>query len=244
MNNIGIGIFCFGEEKYFKGTIEKLNQFISNGFHCYVLTDNPNYFKDRYTDTFFHTIPYKRKYKSYHDKMILSSHIIDNHDIAILIDADTNIVNSSFINQLKTYTFKKGISYIDTLLNHSSKYGFIKDLKMNDLEWESYKKYVNFVYPNYGEHEMIWEYFLVINKDGLNDNFFNHYEKLQLAKEHSDLLVNKEVNGAGEGISITIASILSNTNIQRDVELYNLIKEDVKPITRHTPRNLWPKFML
>ena len=104
MNNIGIGIFCFGEEKYFKGTIEKLNQFLSNGFHCYVLTDNPNYFKSRYTDTFFHTIPYKRKYKSYHDKMILSSYIIDNHDIAILIDADTNITNSSFIYQLKTYS--------------------------------------------------------------------------------------------------------------------------------------------
>jgi hypothetical protein len=85
---------------------------------------------------------------------------------------------------------------------------------------------------------------LVINKDGLNENFFNHYEKLQLAKEHSDLLRNKEVNGAGEGISITIASILSNTNIERDVELYDLLKDSVKPITRHTPRNLWPKFML
>jgi hypothetical protein len=48
MNNIGIGIFCFGEEKYFRGTIEKLNQFLSNGFHCYVLTDNPIYFKNRF----------------------------------------------------------------------------------------------------------------------------------------------------------------------------------------------------
>ena len=44
MNNIGFGIFCFGEEYYYKGTVEKINNILNGGYHCYILTENTDFF--------------------------------------------------------------------------------------------------------------------------------------------------------------------------------------------------------
>ena len=57
------------------------------------------------------------------------------------------------------------------------------------------------------------------------NRFYDFYEKLQLTKDFSDLQFNKKVNGAGEGISTAISAILSETPIQRDMDLYNLMKK-------------------
>ena len=245
MNNIGYGFFCFGEEYFYKGTIEKVNRILDEGFECYVLTENIEYFKTNLSDKSLHLIPYNRSFKSYHDKMILPKHILKKHDIAILIDSDSRIFNYDFIDEFKKYPFKEGISYIDTLLNHSAKKEFVKDLGLDSEEWFEYKKYAQKIYSNFMEFETIWEYFLVINKNGFNsDVFYNYYEKLQLAKDFSDLQLNKNVNGAGEGISLAIAAKMSNSTIQKDVELYNVMKRKILCISRHTPKAMWPSFML
>ena len=39
------------------------------------------------------------------------------------------------------------------------------------------------------------------------------------------MLENKNIVGAGEGITMKMSSILSNTPIQKDEELYNTIKD-------------------
>lgn len=247
MNNIGFGIFCFGEEYYYKGTVEKINNILNAGYHCYVLTEDTEYFSKRYTDTFVHIISYNRSVKSYYDKVILTKHILKNHDICILIDADAYIKDYTFLNELKEYKFKYGISYIDTLLNHSAKREFVKNLiNINNQEWQSYVRYVEKIYPNYGDLSTMWEYFLVFNKLGINQrNFYSCYEKLQIAKEFSDLFMNKKINGAGEGISIQISAKLSETDIQKDEELYVLLKDKIKSISKaHTPKNEWPLWML
>lgn len=246
MNNIGFGIFCFGEEYYYKGTVEKINRILEAGFHCYILTENPEYFGKKYTPSFVHTIEYNRSFKSYADKMILPKYILKNHDIAVMIDADTHITDYSCIKDLKNYRFKEGITYMDTLENHKSGRAWVKDLIVTESpEWNAYHTYANKIYPNYFEFGTLWEYFLVINKDGFNqNNFYNHYEKLQLVKEFCDLSMNKEINGAGEGISIQIASKLSETNVERDFDLYNLLKDKMISVSRrHTRREFWPDWM-
>jgi hypothetical protein len=245
MNNIGFGLFCFGEEYYYKGTYDKINHILNEGYHCYVLTDTPENFTSKYTYP-VHVIQYDRRFKSYSDKMILPKHILKNHDICILIDVDTHITDYSFFKELKNYDFKYGISYINTLKNHASYREFVKDLVTTDnTEWSSYHKYASKIYPPYGEFETIWEYFLVINKVGFNlDRFYNWYEKLQIAKEFSDLNHNKEVNGAGEGVSIRISARLSETIIQKDSYLYDLLKEKMLSVSkRYTPKHLWPDWM-
>ena len=118
----------FGEKYYFNGAVEKINKIINEGYNCYVLTDNPDFFNIRYRQIHVHVFEYDRSYKSYSDKMQLPKKILKNHDISILIDADTHITDYSFLESLKTYNFKKGISYIDTLLNHSAKKEFVKEL--------------------------------------------------------------------------------------------------------------------
>lgn len=246
MNNIGFGIFCFGEEYYYKGTVEKIKNILNEGYHCYVLTENPNYFKLKFTDTFLHTIPYKRNYKSYADKMILPKHILSNHDYCILIDADTHIKDYSFLKSLKTYDFKCGISYIDTLENHAANKKYVKELINTDgTEWNSYHTYASKIYPNYGDFETMWEYFLIFNKVGFKENlFYNYYEKLQVAKEFCDLTLNKEINGAGEGISIHISAKLSDSDVQRDLELYEMLKDKMMSVSkRHTRMEFWPEWM-
>ena len=43
---IGIGIFCFGDDYYFKGTLEKIQHILNYGFSCFILTDEPDYFEN------------------------------------------------------------------------------------------------------------------------------------------------------------------------------------------------------
>jgi hypothetical protein len=246
MNNIGFGIFCFGEEYYFKGTVDKIKHILNEGYHCYILTDTPEYFTTIYSSSFIHIIQYDRNFKSYSDKMILPKKILKNHDISILIDADTHITDYSFLNNLKTYSFKGGVSYIDTLLNHSAKKEFVKDLiNETNPEWKTYVEYASKLYPPFFNFETMWEYFLVINKNGFDvDSFYHYYEKLQIVKEYSDLPLKKEISGAGEGISIQISCKSANIEIQRDIELYKLIEGKMISISRrYTPRHLWPNWM-
>lgn len=246
MNNIGFGIFCFGEDYYFKGAYEKIKNILNEGYHCYVLTDNPEYFNSKFTDTYTHTILYDRSFRSYADKMILPKHILKNHDICVMIDADTHITDYSFLRLLKKYDFKYGISYVDTLENHAANRKYVKELVTPDhSEWNPYHTYATKIYPSYGDLETMWEYFLVINKIGFQQKqFYYHYEKLQLAKEFSDLSMNKLINGAGEGISIQISAILSGCDIQRDMQLYETIKDKMISISRrHTRPEFWPEWM-
>jgi hypothetical protein len=245
MNNIGFGIFCFGEEFYYKGTIEKIKNILNSGYHCYILTEDPGYIEQQISSMYLHFIKYDRSFKSYSDKLILLKYILKQHQIGIILDADANIVDYSFLNELKNYEFKYGISYIETLLAHSARKEFVKDLiNIQHQEWSSYDLYSKKIYPTYRELQTIWEYVLVINKTGFNEKrFFDHYEKLQLAKEFSDLGMGKEVNGAGEGISIAIASKLSETDLNYDLELKQLLKDKIKPITKRTPHNELPSWM-
>lgn len=246
MNDIGFGIFCFGDVKYFKGTEEKIKQILNNGFHCYILTDNPDFFYKRYTPTYVHVFEYERTFKSYSDKVHLIKKILNKHEFAILLDADLFIKDYSILKDLKIYHFNDGISYIDTLLNHRAKREFIKDLiDINNPEWKSYVEYINRLNPEFiSKTQTIWEYFIVINKENFNEKeFFYYYERLQLAKEFCDLPMKKEINGAGEGISIKIAGEMSNTPVYYDTNLYNLLKDRIKPITVHTPQNEIPDWM-
>jgi hypothetical protein len=246
MNNIGFGFFCFGDEYYYKGTVEKINNILNAGYHCYILTEDVEYFTKRYVDTFVHIISYDRAFKSYYDKVNVTKHVLKEHDICILIDSDADIKDYSFLKDLKEYNFKYGISYIDTLINHSAKRELVKDLiDVNNQEWQQYVRYAEKIYPNYGELPTMWEYFLVFNKVGISQKkFYSCYEKLQITKEFSDLYMNKKINGAGEGISIQISAKLSESDIQKDEDLYLLMKDKIKSISKaHTPRNEWPHWM-
>ena len=233
MNNIGFGIFCFGEEYYYKITSDKVKQILNGGYHCYVLTDNPEYFKDLLTSLYLHVISYDRTQKSYHDKMILPKHILKNHDISILIDADTEISDYTFLDDLKTYNFKEGISYIDTLVNHPIKKEYVDEMDLTQHEWIHYKNYIDIMYPSYNELEMLWEYFIVINKNGFNqEHFYNIYEKLQVAKEYCGIINGGKIIASGEGVSTTIASKLSSTNIEKDNDLTILLKNKMRGVTK------------
>ena len=246
MNNIGFGFFCFGENYYFNGTVEKINKIINMGHECYVLTDNPDFFSTRYRPAQVHIFEYHRSFKSYSDKMLLPKYVLKNHNICILIDADTHITDYSFLEKLKTYNFKKGISFIDTLLNHRANREFVKQLiNENSDEWKDYINHIKPLYPDFGDFITMWEYFLVINKDGFNSKeFYYYYERMQLAKEFSDLNLKKEVNGAGEGISIQVSGKLSDTNVERDMKLYELIKDNMVSVSRrYTRPELWPNWM-
>ena len=243
MNNIGFGIFCFGENFYYRGTKEKIKQLLNAELSVYVLTDKPEEFIE-YPQV--HVIQYNRHLKSYSDKMILPKYILKNHDICILLDADTHVTDYSFLESLKTYSFNKGVSYIDTLLNHSAKKGIVKDLvNETNPEWKTYVDYASKLYPPFFNFETMWEYFLIINKDGFDVNsFYHYYEKLQVVKEYSDLPLKKEISGAGEGISIQISCKSANIEIQRDIKLYKLLEGKMISISRrHTPRHLWPNWM-
>jgi len=246
MNDIGFGIFCFGKEYYYKGTVEKINKILNDGYHCYVLTENPQFFNTKYSPQYLHVFEYDRSYKSYSDKMILPKNILKNHNICVLIDADTHIKDYSFLLDLRDFNFKEGISYIDTLLNHNARREYVRELIYKESnEWKPYIDYISKIYPEYGDLPTMWEYFLVFNKKGFNlADFYIHYEKLQLVKEYSDLSFNKDVNGAGEGISIQISGKLSNTNVERDMELYKLLKDKMESVSRRFTRpEFWPDWM-
>mgnify|MGYP000129374598 FL=1 len=81
MNNIGFGIFCFGEEYYFNGTFDKIRNILNEGYHCYILTDTPEKFTTKYSSSLLHIIQYDRTFKSYADKMILPKYILDKLNV-------------------------------------------------------------------------------------------------------------------------------------------------------------------
>lgn len=225
-NKIGFGILCFGHEKYYNGTIKKLNLLIDLGFRCYVLTDDPSFFYQKYSPNHLDIIDYKKEIKSYHDKILLVKYILEDNDVAIIIDADMNYTSDYYIlNQLKTYNFKDGITYIENLTKHKVKKETIKEFNLylkND--WKMYFAYVNSRYGDFQTNETIWEHFLVF-KNFNYIKFYKEYEKLQIIKEYCDVLENKELVGAGEGITLKIASDITNTPIQKDNDLYQILKD-------------------
>jgi hypothetical protein len=102
-------------------------------------------------------------------------------------------------------------------------------MNIGDIDWLNYKTYLQKIYPQYGDLETIYEYFLVFNKEGLNDNFFLLYEKLQSIKEACDVMSGKKtVVGSAEGVSTHISARISDTQIQRDQNLFNLIKDKIE----------------
>jgi hypothetical protein len=226
MNNIGIGIMCFGDVSYFNSTKEKITNLKDIGIDCYILTDEPEQFTTK-------TIHYSRHLKSYHDKIILVKEILKYHNIAILIDADTIINDYSIINDLKNYKFKDGITYIDNLLSNKVNKEFIGEINLTAPDWDEYKKYVDKLLPTFTELETINEYFIVFNNQGLKDDFFLQYEKLQVMRESCDIRRVKEIYAGGEGFSIHITSKLSNVNIQKDNELFNMLKDNVINVLKH-----------
>lgn len=225
-NKIGFGILCFGNEKYFDSTIHKVNKLLNLGFKCYVLTDNPDFFHKKYTPFALKIIDYKRQFKSYHDKIILVKEILLEQDIAIIVDADMDIDLKSML-ELKKYNFKDGITYIENLSNHRIKKSTIKDMDlMLKNDWKMYYAYVNSKIGEFLNRETIWEYFLVFKKYDYSD-FYNWYEKLQIIKEYCDVLENKNIVGAGEGITISVCSMISEVPLQKDLELYVKLKNSI-----------------
>jgi len=233
MNNIAFGIFCFGDHYYFEGSIHKIKRLLEDGYSCYVLTDNIEYFNKYYSTNYLKLIPYKKEIKSYHDKMLLPKYILDNHDICILIDADLEVFDYSFLKKIKTFDFKHGISFVETLSKHPSKLETISNIDMTTNEWKFYKDYIKNLNVDISNENTMWEYFLVINKKGFNQkDFYKHYEKLQIVKDFCNIDGKKEISGMGEGVSILISSLLSNTKLTLDENLFKLIQNKVVSISR------------
>jgi hypothetical protein len=225
-NKIGFGILCFGDKKYFDGTVYKLNKLFDLGFSCYVLTDNPQFFNTKYTPFLLTTIEYKREFKSYHDKILLVKEILLKQDVAIILDADIKYgIDFTPLKNLKKYDFKDGISYIENLSNHKIKKSTIKEMDlMLKNDWKMYFAFVNSKIGDFLDKETIWEHFLVFKKFNYGD-FFKLYEKLQIIKEYCDVLENKDVIGAGEGITLSICSMETGIPLQKDLDLYNKVKD-------------------
>lgn len=234
MNKIGFGIFCFGDEFYFNGTLDKIKLILNNGFHCHILTDNVEFFNTKYSSSFLHIHHYHRECKSYSDKIILVKKILKHNDICIVIDADSKIDDENIFNELKNYNFKNGITYISTLINHPCKKQHVEEFDLYGDEWRPYTNYARTKFSSLNRLETIWEYFLVFNKFGFNNEiFYIEYEKLQIAKEYSDIQKKDTTIGAGEGISIMVSAKISNTPIQRDEDLYELLNNKLIPVSKN-----------
>lgn len=243
MSTIGFGITCFGKEIYFNGTKHKLENLLLKGHCCYVFTDNSDLFM-QYPHENLTVIDYNRNYKSYYDKITIVKHILQKHDVAILLDADLHVSNYDVFDKLEKFDFPKGVSYIDTLVNHPAKFKTVGDIPMSGMEWNEYNRYVREIYPEMENIETMWEYFLVINKDGFDiDNFFNDYEKLQVVKEYCDVRLRKEIVGAGEGISISVSCLKNNIPIQFNKRLSSLLMNVIYPVTEHTPLDKIPDYL-
>lgn len=242
INNIGFGFLCFGDNLYFRGTEEKIIKLTEMGFTCYILTDNPSYFKNHNV----YLINYKKELKSYSDKIsIIKNMFFEKHNIGIIIDSDSNVISYGWVEFIKNYNFKKGISYIDTLSNHRSKKKYINQLNLNSNEWKQYYELGSSIYENFENNDLIWEYVLVFNKEGFKMSyFFETYSKLQKIRETIDVSMGKKILGAGEGISLTISCLKNEIPLQFDEELSNVLKKEIKPISlRYTPKNEWPTWM-
>jgi len=224
MNDIGFGILCFGDEHYFQGAKEKEEKILQAGLDSYILTDNPTYFSGRY-------IYYDRGVRSYHDKMKLAKDILDYRDICILIDADAHISDYSFLDDLKTYDFKKGITYLDTLFNHPERKCYVNELNKLRPEWNEYWKYAESIFPDFGDLTLMWEYFIVFNPKTDLEKFYETYDKLQIVKEFCDIRAKKDVLGNGEGVSISVAAQMSGEPCYWDKELYDLIGNKMENVS-------------
>jgi hypothetical protein len=236
MNKIGLGIFCFGDEFYFNGTLDKIKDILDNGYYCHILTDNVEFFNTKYSSSFLQIHHYHRDCKSYSDKIILVKKILKHNDICIILDADSKIEDNHIFQDLKNYNFKSGVSYISTLLNHPCKKNYVEDFDLYSDEWRPYTNYARTKFPPLNKMETIWEYFLVFNKFGFNEKvFYIEYEKLQIAKEYSDIQKKDTTIGAGEGMSIMVSAKISDTPIQRDEKLYELLKNRLIPISKNHP---------
>lgn len=221
MNDIGIGIMCFGADKYFEHTqmlIETLR-----GIDTYILTDNPGRFSETQK-----TIKYDRAVKSYHDKIILAREILKSRDVCIVLDADALIKDTTIVYDLLNYQFQEGITYIDYL--SMVPYHSISDIERTE-RWASYLDRLKYIYPEYHHLETIHEYFMVFKQD-IKNEFFVKYEQLQIIKEYCDVLCDKEVLGAGEGISIQVAAQMTNTPIRKDLELNKIVCNKILNITQ------------
>jgi hypothetical protein len=226
INDIGFGILCFGDKKYFDGTVYKLNKLLNLGFKCYIATDNPDFFYSKYTPLLLTIIEYKREYKSYHDKILLVKEILKNQDVAIILDAD---MKCSFdftpFKNLKNYNFKNGITYIENLSNKRIKKSTIGEMGVVlNNDWKMYSAFVNSKIGDFLDRETISEHFLVFKKFDYTE-FFKLYEKLQIIKEYCDVLEDKNIIGAGEGITLSICSMSTGVPIQKDLDLYDKIKD-------------------
>jgi hypothetical protein len=241
MNKIGFGFLCFGDEIYFKGTVDKIKN-LTHRYPIFVLTEKPEVFQNFNV----HTIKYDREKFSYSDKMLLIKHTFEyDLDYLIIIDSDSDIIGYEWLNFIDKYQFKYGITYVDTLRNHVTKKHFINELNLQTNEWYDYYKLANHILPDFDKNELIWEYFLIINKNEFNVNeFFEIYGKLQQIRENIDITMNKNIIGAGEGISLMVSCKKTGIPIQYDDTLSNEIKKYIKPILRrYTPKNKLPKWM-
>lgn len=240
MNNIGVGIFCFGDDYYYNRALDKVGYLLSKGYKCYVLTDQPEYFENQNIKL----IEYNKDNKSYHDKVILIDKILKDCDICILMDADIYIKDYSFFSKFKKYKFKRGISFPFTLKNHKTNREFVGDLPIGSKDWIDYTIYVSRIYPEFRKLKTIWENFLVINKDGFDNSFFEYYKKLQTVKDNLDIKNRKRIIGNGEGVSIMISAKLANIEIEQDIGISNIIKNNISDVSRKfTPKNKWEDFM-
>ena len=230
MNDIGIGIMCFGDKKYFSYTEQLIILLEDIGISTYILTDQPHQFPE---SEFINTINYNRNIKSYHDKIQLVKPILENHEICILIDADIDLQHGEVIDDLLNYPFKEGITYIDTLLSHPYKKEKIGEIDHTTIHtrWHIYYNYIEKLLPNFSDLETIYEYFTVFKRTIPNE-FYKQYEELQIVKEYCDVISNKTLIGAGEGVSLQIAANITNTPIRRDEVLYNLITDKIKNINQ------------
>jgi len=230
MNDIGIGIMCFGDKKYFSYTEQLIILLEDIGISTYILTDQPHQFPE---SEFINTINYNRNIKSYHDKIQLVKPILENHEICILIDADIDLQHGEVIDDLLNYPFKEGITYIDTLLSHPYKKEKIGEIDHTTIHtrWHIYYNYIKKLLPNFSDLETIYEY-LTVFKRTIPNEFYKKYEELQIVKEYCDVISNKTLIGAGEGVSLQIAANITNTPIRRDEVLYNLITDKIKNINQ------------
>ena len=64
-----------------------------------------------------------------------------------------------------------------------------------------------------------------------------------MVKEFCDVKLNKDVSGAGEGISISLSCLKNDIPISLDKRLEILTKNVLKHITRHTPTKDIPNYL-
>ena len=93
--DIAIGILCFGDKKYFDYTNVLIQKLCEYDIVHYILTDQDDLIQ--ISDKTF-VVDYNRPIKSYHDKIMLATHILKLHDVCVLLDADIIINDYDFFH--------------------------------------------------------------------------------------------------------------------------------------------------